>query len=191
MCDFDFWCHTFLGSVWGPWQFCHASDRSKRRKIATLRFSQAPQKGMISEITVTHFESLYISQLFILTIASPNASFSDQYTYIYLYICLNIYIYPYVCMYIYVYTYTHMHTYTCSIWLALHWLVLRLVTSALQHTATHCNTLQHTATHCNALQRTATHRNTLQQQSNIGLSVVNTATHCNTLQRTTTHCNTH
>ena len=46
--------------------------------------------------------------------------------------------------------------------------------SALQHTATHCNTLQHTATHCNTLQHTAAHCSTLQH----------TATHCNTLQHT-------
>ena len=52
--------------------------------------------------------------------------------------------------------------------------------SALQHTATHCNTLQHTATHGNTLQHTATHDNTRQH----------TATHCNTRQHTATHCNT-
>jgi len=38
--------------------------------------------------------------------------------------------------------------------------LLNLITrlhSALQYTATHCNTLQHTATHCNTLQYTATY----------------------------------
>jgi len=42
--------------------------------------------------------------------------------------------------------------------------------TALQHTATHCNTLQHTATHSNTLQHIATYCNTLQH----------IATHCNT-----------
>jgi len=68
--------------------------------------------------------------------------------------------------------------------------------SALQHTATHCNTLQHTATHCtqlherrgyddswwascatHSLQHTATHCHALQHTAS-------TATHCNTLQHT-------
>ena len=35
--------------------------------------------------------------------------------------------------------------------------------SALQLTATHCNTLQHTASHCNILQHSAIHCNNLQQ----------------------------
>ena len=65
--------------------------------------------------------------------------------------------------------------------------------SALDHTATHCNTLQHTATHCNtqkikmrdvhqssALDHTVTYCNTLQL----------TATHCNTIQLFATHCTT-
>ena len=34
-------------------------------------------------------------------------------------------------------------------------LICALSLSALQHTATHCNTLQHTATHCNTLQHIA------------------------------------
>jgi len=42
--------------------------------------------------------------------------------------------------------------------------------TALQHTATHCNTLQHTATHCNTLQHTTTHCNTLQHTSQVALN---------------------
>ena len=52
-----------------------------------------------------------------------------------------------------------------------------LYLSALQHTATHCNTLQRTATHCNTWHCIYPHCNTLQR----------TAAHCNTLQRTATH----
>jgi len=50
-----------------------------------------------------------------------------------------------------------------------------LYLSALQHTATHCNTLQRTATHDTVFIRTATHCNALQH----------TATHCNALQHMT------
>ena len=42
--------------------------------------------------------------------------------------------------------------------------------SALQHTATHCNTLPHTAIHCSALPHTATHCHTLQHPSTLGVS---------------------
>jgi len=79
----------------------------------------------------------------------------------------------------------------------------RLLTYALQHTATHCNMLQHTATHCNilqhttthwiyctTLQRTVTHCNTLQHTTTYCNTLQHTATHCNTLQHTATHCNT-
>ena len=65
--------------------------------------------------------------------------------------------------------------------------------TALQHTATHCNTFQHTLTHCGNIipcmgalqgdteeQHTAAHCGTLQH----------TATQCNTLQHNATQCNT-
>ena len=65
--------------------------------------------------------------------------------------------------------------------------------TALQHTATHCNThtfalsgapayaLQHTATHCNTLQHTATHCNTLQHSRTHSHSQAHQHTHCNRL----------
>jgi len=34
---------------------------------------------------------------------------------------------------------------------------VRVISNALQHTATHCNTLQHTATYCNTKQHTETY----------------------------------
>ena len=67
---------------------------------------------------------------------------------------------------------------------------LQRLSTALQHTATHCNALQHTATHCNKLHHTATHCNTLQHTATHCNTLHHTATHCNTLQRTATHCNT-
>jgi len=82
-------------------------------------------------------------------------------------------------------------------------------TSALQHTATHCNspwmhswnhshplaaathcnTLQHTATHCNTRQHTSTHGNTLQLTLKAQLKSVSSISSSNTLQHTATHCN--
>jgi len=71
--------------------------------------------------------------------------------------------------------------------------------TALQHTATYCNTLQHPTTHCNTLQRTATSCNTLQHNAYLPLCnecVVAhklahlTATRCNTLPHPATPCNT-
>jgi len=81
-------------------------------------------------------------------------------------------------------------------------------TTAVQHTATHCNTLQHTVKHCNTLQHTATHlrcttkrmhqfadgarlfehRKTCPSHTHNTLNTLqHTATHCNTLQHTATH----
>jgi len=88
--------------------------------------------------------------------------------------------------------------------------ILTLVTSALQHIATHCNTLQHntttiacspsphllcntlqhTATHCNTLQHTATHCNTLPPLSHAQPRYLSSATHCSILQNPVTYCNT-
>jgi len=73
--------------------------------------------------------------------------------------------------------------------------------TALQHTATHCNTLQHTTAHCSTLQRTATHWNahwnTLQhtasqstQTIQENFSNLRRDTHYNTLQHSATKCNT-
>ena len=61
----------------------------------------------------------------------------------------------------------------------------------VQHTATHCNTLQHTAT-----QHTATHCNThgtsvLTMLEKKDIELQHAATRCNTLQHTATHCNIH
>jgi len=82
-------------------------------------------------------------------------------------------------------------------------------TTAVQHTATHCNTLQHTVKHCNTLQHTATHlrcttkrmhqfadgarlfehRKTCPSHTHNTLNTLqHTATHCNTLQHTVIQC---
>ena len=59
----------------------------------------------------------------------------------------------------------------------------------LQRTAPHCTALQCTATHCNTLHHAATHCNTpLMLQDRC--ASFHTASHCNTLQHTATHCNT-
>ena len=64
----------------------------------------------------------------------------------------------------------------------------RTTSTALQHTAAHCNTLQHTATHCNTLQHTATHCSPCiplmahRTTSTALQHMQHTATHCNTLQ---------
>jgi len=66
--------------------------------------------------------------------------------------------------------------------------------TALQHTATHCNTNvwesnapQHTITYCNTLQHTTARYNTLQYT---GEHMYEIATHCNTMQHSATNCNT-
>jgi len=60
----------------------------------------------------------------------------------------------------YVWHDSHMCGMCCSSWYTRTALDTIHTRSALQHSATLCNTLQHTATNCNTLQHTATHCNT-------------------------------
>jgi len=62
--------------------------------------------------------------------------------------------------------------------------------NTLQHIATYCNTLQHTATRCNTQQHTATHCNTLQHTHSRVCQLTIAKRRCNTPKHTETHCNT-
>ena len=64
--------------------------------------------------------------------------------------------------------------------------------SALPHSATHCNTLQRTATLCNTLQRKRTSKYSGFCMTAVvdGSALQHCATHCNTLQHSATPCNT-
>jgi len=64
---------------------------------------------------------------------------------------------------------------------------IELLSTKLQHTATHCRTLQHNTTHCNLLDKTH-HKNKCFSTHKIG--PINAATHYVTLQHNTLHCNT-
>jgi len=139
----DVRCHTFLGSMWGPWRFGHTLVRyallwpNRHTYDVPWRFchalvlpsvakssrpSQGPQKGMESEIGGHTFWFVIRWSTFIQTIASPNASFGDQYCmanyqcqmhlYVYVYINLYIYMYIYMWMYVYIYIYVCVYIYT-------------------------------------------------------------------------------
>jgi len=94
-------------------------------------------------------------------------------------IVLDIYIYVCVCVCLYLCVLCVPATQHISLRRGL-W-----ISTALQHTATHCNTWQHTATHCTRCNSDTAH--IFAQRS---LDFHRTATHCHTLQHVAAHCNT-
>jgi len=105
------------------------------------------------------------------TICTPNYNDSHCCTLmlcicVYIHICVYMCVYVYIHMYIgyikiytYVYVYTYVYMYIC-------------ICNTLYHTAAHYDILQRAATHCTALQHTATCCNTsiLHHQSTIAVT---------------------